>query len=347
VPTPAIKGDVGGTSNFVPPPTLEESEVGFGRQLRSGAEPEAAPIPLPWVLSRAHQALHETEVAILREWEALEAEHQRLSDWRTQLEECTKAASRQFAFERSELERDRKDYKKDLHKVYACELEASRKENRLAKREEALNQREEVVTELQAKLSAMNKILEEQRIQQTAAVERIQKWEWELEDMASNISLAEENLKEKDASLDKRETDLAWWEKDLAFREEMFERRDKLLAEYELEAEKEKELEERIRQLQAAQAASGPEVVEATKKALEDLQAKHHAGVQRIAAWASEASIALVPLGMSPIPVSELPTSISDALPVLDFAADRLRSLDQILGARLEAEGGRLCRLGS
>ena len=74
--------------------------------------------------------------------------------------------------------------------------------------------------------------------------------------------------------------------------------------------------------------------MEATKKALEDLQAEHHAGVQRIAAWASEASTALVLLGMSPISVSELPTSISDALPVLDSTADRLRCLDQILGAR-------------
>jgi hypothetical protein len=51
----------------------------------------------------------------------------------------------------------------------------------------------------------------------------------------------------------------------------------------------------------------------------------------------------LVPLGMSPILVSELPASISDALTVLDSAADRLRRLDQILGARLETEGGRLC----
>ena len=230
----------------------------FGRRLRSGAEPEAAPVPLPRVLSRAHQALHETEAAILREWEALEAEHQRLSDWRTQLEERTKAASRQFASERSELERDRKDYKKDLQKVYARELEASRKEKRLAKREEALNQREEVVTELRAKLSAMNKILEEQQIQQTATVERIQKWERELEDKASNIALAEENLKEKDASLDMREADLAWREKDLAFREEMFERRDKLLAEHELEAEeKERTLEERVRKFEATQATPG------------------------------------------------------------------------------------------
>jgi hypothetical protein len=59
-------------------------------------------------------------------------------------------------------------------------------------------------------------------------------------------------------------------------------------------------------------------------RTLEDLQAEHCAGVQRIAAWAGEASTTLVPLGVSPIPVSELPTSISDALLVLDSAADRL-----------------------
>jgi hypothetical protein len=84
--------------------------------------------------------------------------------------------------------------------------------------------------------------------------------------------------------------------------------------------------------------------MEATRKALEDLQAEHRAGVQRIATWAGEASTTLVPLGMSPIPVSELPALISDALPVLDSAADRLWRLDQILGARLEAEGSKLCR---
>jgi hypothetical protein len=135
-PAPAIEVDTGGASSSDPPPTPEEI---FGWRLRSDAEPEATPIPLPWVLSRAHQALHETEAAILREWEALEAEHQRLSDWCTQLEEHTKAASRQFALERSELERDRKDYKKDLKKVYTRELEVARKEKRLAKKEEHLD----------------------------------------------------------------------------------------------------------------------------------------------------------------------------------------------------------------
>jgi hypothetical protein len=160
-----------------------------------------------------------------------------------------------------------------------------------------------------------------------------------LDDRASSLALAEENLKEKDASLDKRAADLAWREKDLAFREEMLERRDKLLANYELEAEeKERALEEKERMLgewvrqfeaaQAAQVAPGSQAVEAMRKTLEDLRAEHHVGVQRIAAWADEASSTLVPLGVSPMPVSKQPTSISDALLVLDSAVDRLRRLD-------------------
>jgi hypothetical protein len=90
--------------------------------------------------------------------------------------------------------------------------------------------------------------------------------------------------------------------------------------------------------------APGSQAVEAMRKAFEDLRVEHRAGVQRITAWAGEASSALVPLRVSPILVSEQPTSISDVIPALDSSADRLRRLDQILGARLEAEGSRLYR---
>jgi DNA repair exonuclease SbcCD ATPase subunit len=183
------------------------------------------------------------------------------------------------------------------------------------------------------------------QVQQVKAVERLQKWQQELEGKASDTALAEENLKAMEQSLDRRETDLSRRETDLAFREEMFTGRGELLAEHELEAEeKERRLEEQIRQFNAAQAAPRPQAIEATRKALEDLQAEHRARVQRIAAWAGEASTSLVPLGMSPIPVSELSASISDVLPMLDSASDRLRRLDQILGARLETEGSKLCR---
>jgi uncharacterized protein (DUF3084 family) len=229
--------------------------------------------------------------------------------------------------------------------VCASELEATRREKKVARREEAVTQREALTTEYQAKLSALDQTPEAQRAQQVKAMERLQKSQQELQGKASDAALAEENLKEKELSLDRRETDLARRETDLAFREEMLTRRGELLAEHELEAEeKERKLEEQIRQFNAAQAALGPQAMEATKKALEDLQAEHRAGVQRIVEWAGEASTALVPLGMSPIPVSELRVLISDALPVLDSAADRLRRLDQILGARLEAEGCKLYR---
>jgi chromosome segregation ATPase len=204
-------------------------------------------------------------------------------------------------------------------------------------------------------------MLEKQRDEQTAVVASLQKLQRELDDRASNIALAEENLKAKDASLEEWATDLAWQEKDLAFREEMWDRRDKLLADHELEAEekenkleeKERTLEERVHRFQVTQAAQvaqaalaapGSQTMEAMKKTLEDLQAEHRTGVQRIATWADEASSALVPLGVSPIPVSKQSVSISDVLPVLDSATDRLRRLDQILGARLEDEGSRLCR---
>jgi DNA repair exonuclease SbcCD ATPase subunit len=310
------------------------------------------------VLARAHQALHETEAAIQWEWEALETEHQCLDDWSTQLEKRTKAASCQFASERAELEQEREDFKEDIRKVSHREEEVTRKERSLVKKKEHLDQKEEVVTMLHDKLKAYNTVLEKQRDKQATIEAKLQKLQQELADKASVIARAEENLKAREASMAKRATDLTWQKEDLAFKEEMWARRNKLLDELELEAEekgkrlegKEWALEEQVRQFRAAQAvqatqtATGLQAVEAMRKTLDDLQAEQRAGAQRMAAWAGKASTMLVPLGMSPIPALVRPASISDALPILDSTIYRLRRLDQILGARLEAEGSRLCR---
>jgi hypothetical protein len=102
----ATAEDTGGAPSSIPPPIPKEPEVILGWRLQTDVGPEAAPTPLPRVLSHAHQALREIEAAILREWEALQTEHQRLGDWRTQLEERTKATSCQFASERSKLEQE-------------------------------------------------------------------------------------------------------------------------------------------------------------------------------------------------------------------------------------------------
>jgi hypothetical protein len=121
-----------------------------------------------------------------------------------------------------------------------------------------VSQREALAIEFWAKLSALDQTLEAQRVQQTKAVERMQKWQQELEGKASDAALAEEKLKSKEQSLDRRDTDLARREMDLPFREEMLTRQGEMLVEHELKAEeKEKKLEERIRQFQAAQVALG------------------------------------------------------------------------------------------
>jgi hypothetical protein len=131
-------------------------------------------------MSRAHRVLGETEAAILREWEALEAERQHLRDWRIQLEECTKTASLQFASVRSQLERDCKEYKRDLRRVCERELEASWREKKVARREEVMTQKEGLMVEYKAKLDALNKTIEDQRVRQTETAEELHKWQLEL-----------------------------------------------------------------------------------------------------------------------------------------------------------------------
>ena len=106
-------------------------------------------------------------------------------------------------------------------------------------------------------------------------------------------------------------------------------------------AKKKAELEERTREVEAAKVALDTRVQEAVRKLQED----QRVGAQRIADWASEASLALVPLGMSPIQVAEPPASIADALPVLNSASDRLRRLEPVLAGQLEAEGRKLIRM--
>jgi uncharacterized protein (DUF3084 family) len=108
----------------------------------------------------------------------------------------------------------------------------------VARREEALTQREALTTEYQAKLNALDQTLEAQRAQQVKDVEGMRKWERELKGKASDAALAEENLKAKEQSLDRRETDLARRETDLTFREEMLTRRGEMLSEHELKAER-------------------------------------------------------------------------------------------------------------
>jgi hypothetical protein len=111
-------------------------------------------------------------------------------------------------------------------------------------------------------------------------------------------------------------------------------------------AEKRKaELEERSREVEVAKAALDTRVQEAVLEAVRKLQEDQRVRAQRIADSASEVSLALVPLGMSPIQVAEPQASIADAFPVLNSASDRLWCLEPVLASQLEAEDYELIRM--
>ena len=146
-------------------------------------------------------------------------------------------------------------------------------------------------------------------------------------------------LEEDRKSLDRRESHAANMEKQLE------RQRDSLKKLKEWAKKRKAELEERSREVEAPKAALDNRVQEAVQEAVQKLQEDQRVGAQRIADWASEASLALVSLGMSLIQVAEPPASIADTLPVLNSASDRLRRLEPVLAGQLEAEGRELIQM--
>jgi hypothetical protein len=85
-------------STTTPPAQEEEPEVVLGRRLL----PSPAEIPLPRLFAKSQQVQEEL-AGIRQEWERLEAEHLRLSDWERHLGDRIKTISARYAGERAEL----------------------------------------------------------------------------------------------------------------------------------------------------------------------------------------------------------------------------------------------------
>jgi hypothetical protein len=297
------------------------------------------------VLRQAHRTLDDVHEAFLREWLRLEEERGRLETWHNSLEDRTRSASSSFALEREKLvehrealEEDRKSLLERQSKVLqreaaigARERKAERTEARLKEEEDRLKRLEDTLLAETARLSSERTTLESNR---SALAER----QSELEETAKKQADVEQNFARKVVDLVDREAAVKTREADQNRREEALLARERWVRKRtdELAAEEER--------LKASQAALDRQAQEATLKTVEALREEQHTGALRIAAWADEASTALVPLGISPIPVARTPESLSDALPVLDLAAERLRRLDSTFGSLLEAEGRELCR---
>jgi chromosome segregation ATPase len=297
------------------------------------------------VLIRVRRAIEEAtstaEAAFRREWAALESERQRLGDWHTHLEGRTKAEASHAARVQSELKADQESYRANLRKVFDREVTVASREKALAQREASFAKEEASLAAQRSEFKSRCPGLEVHKLELDKLSGSLHQWCQELQEAASKQTAAEMELEEDRKSLARRESLTTNMELQL-------ERQRYALKSLKESAAKTKaELEERTREVEAAKAALDTreveveertrEVQEAVQEAVRKLQEDQRQGAQWIVDWASEASLALVPLGMSLIQVVRPPASIADALPVLNSASDRLRRLEPILAGQLEA----------
>jgi hypothetical protein len=186
-------------------------------------------------------------------------------------------------------------------------------------------QRLETVDQYKASLVKKDRMLDGQLAQQLEMAKALDEATARLKEREIQVAQAKGELVEERADLAHREADVANMEGVLKKRDaKMLDRENKL-------KQKEDALDQQVREFDRR-------IREAAQKATEDLEAQQRAGARRIAVWAEEADTTLVPLGVSPIRAGPV-ESLSNALPVLDTAFEWLRHLDQVLSARLEAEG--------
>jgi hypothetical protein len=90
--------------------------------------PSAAEIPLPRLLAKCQQAQEELEAGIRREWEKLDAEYFRLSDWERRLGDRIKSVTARHAEERAKLALERELLQEKLQKARDREVAAFQRE---------------------------------------------------------------------------------------------------------------------------------------------------------------------------------------------------------------------------
>jgi hypothetical protein len=128
-------------STTTPPAQEEEPEVVRGRRLL----PSPAEIPLPRLFAKSQQVQEELEADIRREWEKLEAERLRLSDWENRLGDRIKTVSARYAGERAKLVLEGELLQEQLQEALDREVAAAQRERAAARREKHAIERELVV----------------------------------------------------------------------------------------------------------------------------------------------------------------------------------------------------------
>ncbi|XP_025815376.1 uncharacterized protein LOC112892417 [Panicum hallii] len=118
-------------SSASPPAEEVDPEVVLGRRLL----PSTSEIPLPRLIAKCHQAQKELEAGMRREWEKLEVERHRLSDWEVSLGDRINSVSARYAEERAKLVQGRELLQEELEQARVREVAALQQEKEARRRE--------------------------------------------------------------------------------------------------------------------------------------------------------------------------------------------------------------------
>ena len=335
--------------------------------------PLPGPPPLGAAVRRLHEALDDARDAFREERAQLKEEKERLTRWQARLEREISQFQQDWAKaeEHEKLAEANLDQTRRALGKMAEDL--GRREAAVRLKEATLSVKETELEIARVKLEVAQKAVEHdkgeiqrQRGELMDGVKHVEGWnerlnarEEALKAQAELIREADEaqktvgdDLRAQEAALKEREDGLRAREVTLREREDALTARessaarqaDTLKVREDWVKSKEAGLKEREDDLSTRERALEQRAQEVAAKKTEEVRALERSGLQRLISWAGEANSALVPFGLSPIQPPSSPSTLSDAFPVLDAAAERLRRLDQVVGDRLEAEGRELAQ---
>jgi hypothetical protein len=185
------RGPDAGTSNSGPQSAQgDESEVVHGRHLLLSP----VEVPLPRLLIKAQRAMEEAEAGFRWEWEKLEAECLRLSDWEHHLGNSVQVVASRAAEERAQLEHEHEALHEKIHRTFDREVTVASRERAVALKEKEVELKEWSAHHTIDTAKAMAKTIDDEQ----AA----------LNHREHNLSLREVGVKEEENRLSTLRTDL-------------------------------------------------------------------------------------------------------------------------------------------
>ncbi|XP_025798686.1 stress response protein NST1-like [Panicum hallii] len=182
-------------SSVSPPAGEEEPEVVLGRRLL----PSTAEVPLPRLIAKCHQAQQELEAGMRREWEKLEAERHRLSDWEVRLGDRINSVSARYAEERAKLVHGRELLQEELEQARVREAAALQREKAARRRETEALEGLIAVEEMKQAVADRERTARELAAQARKASAAVEAEKAALADLAAAVAKREEGLAAREA----------------------------------------------------------------------------------------------------------------------------------------------------